>query len=245
MLENDFILSKTGFIAYLECPFQFYLQKELQHHKGSGGNIDHSGYESFLQRGLEKHKWLECFYQEYGTKIRNDVYPRLDQSDEDAFWKQQFIDFEIKRYVSEPKFWEPVAVEYYLNDGVFCGKIDRIDRISDLGHCRIVEYKSSPKEFDKEELLFYAVLLASQLPTLDLPDITKVTELGMYYYSSSEYFSTLITMDNIVTFREYLEEILLEIVNPQSIKKKKRCDFAVTTCLFRHICQRINIKNRK
>ncbi|MHA1364955.1 MAG: PD-(D/E)XK nuclease family protein [Candidatus Heimdallarchaeaceae archaeon] len=239
MLEKDFKLSKTEFIAYLKCPFLFYLTKELNLNSKSLPRIAFSDYESFLQEGIRKHLWLQTFYQKYADKIQNGVYPILPKKEKNKAWKKQYIDFEVNRYEKEPVFWKPIAVELYLDNRNWCGKIDRIDLLNVEGHCRIVEYKSRPNELDEEELLFYAVLLTDLLPHQKLSAITKVSEIGIYYYSTREFFKAKVTPEIIDIFREYIEEIRKEMLDSKLIKKKKECDFDTTNCLERAICQRI------
>jgi len=197
MLEMDFRLSKTEFVAYLKCPLLFYLTRELNKKSSSLPRIDPSDYEIFLQNGIAKHRWLQFFYQKYATNIQKGVYPKLPEKDINEFWKKQFIEFEINRYNNDPEFWEPLAIELYLSSGEYCGKIDRIDGLNEEGQCRIVEYKSLPKEFDEEELLFYSVLLTDLLPVEELPNITKVSEIGIYYYTSGEFFRAKVTPEII------------------------------------------------
>ncbi len=246
LLEKDFILNKTEFIAYLECPFQFYLIKELHKSQGqSKGTINYTDYEGFLQEGIEKHLWLQLFYENYGTDIQNNFNPQMNVEDRNVPWKKAFLAFEIRRYQQEPDFWEPLAVELYLRTDSLCGKIDRIDQVDKQGHCRVVEYKSLPSEFDEEELLFYSFLLTNQFPIQELPDITKVSEIGAYYYRSREYYTAKVTADILASFSVHLEEIRTKMMNPNLIKKKKDCDFATTRCLYREICQRIHINQWK
>ncbi|TET27864.1 MAG: hypothetical protein E3J70_11080 [Candidatus Heimdallarchaeota archaeon] len=245
LLEKGFIISKTEFIAYLECPFQFYLLKSLNKAKEQSKEPDYSNYEKFLQDGLKKHLWLQKFYENYGTEILNNNHPVLKEPDKKESWKQDFLDFEIKRYKQDTIFWKPIEVEYYLRNDSLCGKIDRIDQIDDQGNCRIVEYKSSPNMHDEAELLFYAFLLTSQLPIQELPTISKVSEMGVYYYKHNEYYNTQITNEILTSFGINLEEIRVKMMNPRSIKKNRDCDFTFKNCLYREICQRIQINCQK
>lgn len=141
MLEKDFTLNKTEFVAYLKCPFLFYLTRELYKKSNSLPRININDYESFLQNGIKKHRWLRFFYKKYATDILNGIYPALPINERNETWKKQFIEFEINRYNSNPIFWKPAAVELYLSNSKYSGKIDRIDVINEDGHCRIVEYK--------------------------------------------------------------------------------------------------------
>ncbi len=245
LLEKDFVLSKTEFIAYLECPFQFYLLKELHKSKGqSKGTLDHTGYERFLQEGIEKHLWLQFFYKKYGANIQNSLYPQMNSKDRSVPWKKAFLDFEVRRYQQTPDFWEPLAVELYLRNESLCGKIDRIDQVDEYGRCRVVEYKSLPGEFDEEELLFYSFLLSNLLPIPELPNITEVSEIAVYYYKNAEYYSALLTPDSLLSFSDYLERIRVKMLDPYLIRKNKACDFTTTRCLHHEICQRIPINHR-
>lgn len=245
LLEKDFILNKTEFVAYLECPFKFYLLKELQKSKGEGNEVDHSHYESFLREGIKKHLWLQHFYKNYGTAIRKNLSPPLSEEDKDVPWKKAFLDFEVKRYQQVLEFWEPLAVELFLRNDSLCGKIDRIDQVDEYGRCRVVEYKSLPGKFDEEELLFYSFLLSNLLPFPELSNITEVSEIAVYYYKNAEYYSAQLTTDSLSSFSDYLEEIRDKMLDPYLIRKKKACDFTTTRCLYREICQRIHINQRK
>jgi len=239
VLENDFQLSKTEFVAYLQCPMLFYLTRELNKRFNSLPPISPSDYESFLQKGMEKHRWLQCFYQKYAVNIQNGVYPQLSEKEKNEYWKKQFIEHEINRYNTNPLLWEPIAVELYLSNGKYCGKPDRIDPLKEKGHCRVVEYKSLPREFDEEELLFYAVLLTEVLPVNELPNIAQVSEIGIYYYTSGEFFQAKITPEIITIFKDYIEDIRNDMLDLDLIKKKKKCDFDRTSCIEREICKRI------
>ena len=53
MLEKDFKLSKTEFVAYLRCPMLFYLKKELKEKSSTLPRIERSDYEPFLQEGMK------------------------------------------------------------------------------------------------------------------------------------------------------------------------------------------------
>ncbi|MHA1761860.1 MAG: PD-(D/E)XK nuclease family protein [Candidatus Heimdallarchaeota archaeon] len=245
MLDKNFILNKTEFIAYLKCPFQFYLTKELNKFDKQSPRINYSDYEPFLQDGIKKHLWLQNFYRKYSTDIQNNVYPVLLGKEKNKLWKKNFINFEINRFKREADFWEPVAVELFLEYNNYCGKIDRIDLLNNQGHCRVVEYKSRPSEYDEEELLFYTVLLTKMLPHQDLPNITRVSELGIYYYNTGEFFKARVTDEIIIMFDEYIEAIRKEMLDPNLIKKKNKCDFINTNCLYRAICQRIAIRQQK
>lgn len=245
LLEKGFSISKTEFIAYLECPFQFYLMKSLNKAKDHSKEPDYSNYETFLQDGLDKHFWLQNFYENYGVEILKNNHPVLKEPDKKESWKQDFLDFEIKRYNKEPIFWKPLAVELYLRNDSLCGKIDRIDQVDDQGNCRIVEYKSSPSLHDEDELLFYAFLLTNQLPIEELPTISKVSEIGVYYYKHNEYYNTQIINENLTSFGIYLEGIRDKMMDPHSIKKNRDCDFTFLNCLYRDICQRIQINCQK
>ena len=219
--------------------------KDLNKQTGNVLRYDFSDYEPVLREGIENHNWLQFFHQTHGSDIKNNVYPKLEDEDKKCPWKIDFVDFEIKRFKKDPEFWEPLVVEYYLQNDFLCGKIDRIDRVDEQGHCRIVEYKSYPNQKDEEELLFYAVLLKNQLPLHEFSNIKEVSELGIYYYKLNEYYKANITSEILNSFEENIKVIRKEMLDPQSIKKKKNCNFANSRCLFRDICQRINIKHQK
>lgn len=125
LLKKDFILSKTEFVAYLKCPFQFYLMKEIHKSKGRRKeSLNYIDYEWFLRDGIENHLWLQTFYENYSIDIQRNVYPKLKKSDKKDSWKKAFIDNEIKRFRQAPDFWEPLAVELFLQNDFLCGKVD-------------------------------------------------------------------------------------------------------------------------
>ena len=241
LLEEGFSLSKTEFIAYLKCPFSFYLLKDLSEENEFQGWRDYSDYEPSLESGLKKHRWFQNFFQEFSEDIRNKTYPKVEGNNIEKLIKQKFIEFEMKRYEQNPHFWEPIAVEFYIKNQSYRGKIDRIDQLNEQGHCCIVEYKPSQRKFDEEELLFYASLLINSLPHIDLPTITKVTEIGIYYYNTAEFYKAKITREDMNTFEQYLMEICFEMLQPSNMQKKKHCDFDQTNCLNREICRRIKL----
>ncbi len=223
LLKRSSNLSKTEFIAYIKCPFKFYLLKELNKQTEKSVRKDYSDYESNLAEGIERHHWLQKFFQKFGEDIQNNLYPLLGQSDKNEQWKKQFIDSEIKRYKQQKTFWEPVAVEFFLKNTKYRGQIDRIDQLDDQGNCRIVEYKPYPGEFDEEELLFYTVLISNILPHQDLINIKKVTEIGVYYYFTGQFQKAEVTSENIQAFEIYLNKIRKDMLICQSIKKKEDC----------------------
>jgi len=246
LLKKDFILSKTEFVAYLKCPFQFYLMKEMHKSKGRRKeSLNYIDYEWFLRDGIENHLWLQTFYENYSIDIQKNVYPKLKKSDKKDSWKMAFIDNEIKRFRQAPDFWEPLAVELFLQNDFLCGKADRIDKLDNQGCCRIVEYKSSPSDFEEKELLFYTLLLTNLLPNENLPNITNVSEIGIYNYKTNEFYIAQVTAEKVDLFSNYLKEIRAKMLDPRMIKKKKDCDYATTKCLYREICQRIHIKHQK
>jgi len=245
LFERNLNLSKTEFIAYLKCPFKFHIIKDLNSQIDQSMKIDYFDYEPNLADGIKRHLWFQNFYEKFGEDIQNNIYLLLSESDKNEEWKKKFIKYEINRYKQTPAYWEPVAVELFLKNPLYRGQIDRIDQLDAQGHCRIVEYKPYPKEFDEEELIFYSVLLTSELPHQNLPNITKVNEIGVYYYFTGEFVIAKVSHETIQAFEMYMENIRKEILNANLIKKKMDCEVSITDCLYRDICQRIQIKNQK
>ena len=245
LLEKNFNLSKTEFIAYLKCPFSFYLMKEISKPTEHNDRVSYSDYELFLQDGIANHLWLQNFYKLYAKDIQNNITPTLTEHDKNEEWKKIFLEKEINRFKEHPDFWEPIAVEYFINLKCVRGKIDRIDQLNNQGQCCVVEYKAYPELHDEEELLFYACLLTSVLPNSDLPCIKKVSEIGVYYYKTGNLYKAKIKSKTIKVFGELISNIRTEMLNPLSIKKKKDCDSINTKCLYREICKRIHIKKQK
>jgi len=219
--------------------------KEMKKQSKQSNRSDFSDYEPFLQDGLEKHHWFQEFYYTYGKDIQNEIIPYLGELGDDENWKNIFLHNEIERFKKNPDYWVPIAVEFFIKDNNTRGKIDRIDQLNKQGHCRIVEYKPYPEEFDEEELLFYACLLSRLLPTHNLPAITKITEIGVYYYNSGEFYKAKVIPKTIQLFSEFIECIRTDMLNPISIQTKRDCDFNNTKCLYQEICKRIYIKQQK
>ncbi len=241
LLEEGFTISKTEFIAYLHCSFKFYILKELNNDAKSGATwiTDLTDHRPDIQEGLKWHQWFNDFYNKYGEDIRNGVYPIINGKDE--ILKKKFIDLEIKRYNNSPQFWEPIGTEFMLNDNYLKGKIDRIDKVNEQGHCRIIEYKKNPGFFDKEELLFYTLLLSNTLPHPGLPGIIQVTQIGTYYYNIGEFNIDSISLNERQKFEQFLHNIRKEMLQP-NLAKNQNCNFKRTNCLYHEICRRIRIE---
>jgi len=87
MLDEILNISKTEFLAYLKCPFMFYLMKELSNEKKQYIKINYSDYESELKEGIEKHYWLQTFHEKYLFDIKRSPEVLLQQYKESELWK--------------------------------------------------------------------------------------------------------------------------------------------------------------
>ena len=235
-------LSKTEFITYLECPFKFYLMQDLHQNKNHGprGKRDYSEFSENLQLGMKWHRWLQYFHINYEQDIISGSCPFDESSDEDVL-KKHFFKIELERYNMNPKQWHPFVVEQYLESTKLRGIIDRIDIVGSDSNCRIVEYKSKPREFDKEEMLFYSLLFLKAKNSLEyLPAKSQLQEFAFYYYKLGEWSIESIKEEVIFEFEKKYNSIIEEINNP-NWKKRKKCNKKSTNCFFKHICQLISI----
>ena len=147
-----------------------------------------------------------------------------------------FFDYELERYQKSRKFWYPLTVEQYLESDQYRGIIDRIDQIDETGACRIIEYKSHPKEFDYEEMMFYALLFTQKKVELEfLPKNSHLEEIAIYYYKSGNWWNKKIKQREIIEFENYLEKIKSEILKPNWVRSSS-CDLQTTSCAFKEAC---------
>ena len=232
-------LNQTEYIAYLECPLKFYLMKTIQkdNHFATGELHTHKDNLERLQDGMLWHQWFSTFHSIYHNCIIIDDRPL--EGTEASPIAHLFYEFELKRYRENPEYWVPIAQNVEIKNDYYCGLIDRVDQINDLGHCRIIEIKASRKQYTQEELFFYAVLLSHEKERLDwFPKNGQITELATYYYTSGEFSIQKISEGEIIVFEAQLYNTMKEMLRP-NMKKKKGCNCVSTQCQFKEICKRM------
>ncbi|MGC9780513.1 MAG: PD-(D/E)XK nuclease family protein [Candidatus Heimdallarchaeota archaeon] len=230
-------LSKTEFIAYLDCPLKFYLlkQQNLYTKQGPRSNILSKFYRIPTQRGIRAHTLLKEFYGNYGDDLQVGN-PPPEQVLLDPVLRL-FWDQETHRYEVEGEYWYPFALEYYLTTQTMRGIIDRIDQL-DEHTCRLVEYKSSLKgSFLNEELLFYALLVSENLEFQQQYKKT-VTQGAVYYYDTGEWITREITEEDILEFKDYLQTIREDIMTG-NWTKRHQCKLQKHDCFFATVCTKI------
>ena len=238
---TPFNLSKTEFVAYLECPLKFYLIKSANQGEtfGPRGERDYSSFPAAIKEGMKWHAWFERFHENYYARISAGKPPLVTWDSKEARICKLFYEHELKRFQEEPEYWHPLATELYLQTDSFRGTIDRIDQLNARGDCCIIEYKKEKGLFDEQELLFYATLLAEiDKETIGLQAETRVKAIGMYYYSTGEFLTREVTEEEIRTFRSYLVNLKVEMLQ-RNWRKKEHCDEQPKQCLYYPICKRI------
>lgn len=234
-----FNLSKTEFKAYLECPFKFYLVKDLNQRKpyGPRGRRDYSKFSPESQRGMKWHYWFMDFHKTYSERICDELPPPKGETKDENRIIRLFYEAEKVRYDQNPDYWSPVETEWYLQNDSYRGIIDRVDQLDDNGNCRIVEYKAIKGLFDEKEVLFYANLLSDELPIIDNEKtLQQVTEVAVYYYELGEYWCKEITQEDLLELEQFLQTVRKEILSPNWVKKKN-CSQRETHCIFRDACE--------
>ena len=184
-----FNLSKTEFIAYLECPLKFYIIKSMNQGMSYGprGERDYSDFSGESIEGMFWHEWFEVFHNNFYEDISNNKPTPKGRNSRETKIKKMFYEKELERYNKQPEFWHPLATELYLESEWTRGEIDRIDQLNDQGNCLLIEYKKKKSEFDEQELLFYACLINQIGGVIDEGDFPiKITEIEVYYYLTGE-----------------------------------------------------------
>jgi len=230
-------LSKTEFVAYLDCPLKFYLlkQQNLYTRQGPRSNASNKFYRVPTKKGIESHNKLKAFYSLYSKALRRGEPPPekvLQEKLLRLFWDQ-----ETHCYKVQSEYWFPLALEIYIATPTMRGIIDRVDQLDDHT-CRLVEYKSSPKgSFLNEELLFYA-LLVSESKAFQQQYKKVVTQGAVYYYETGEWLTREITKEDIHDFKGYLQSIREDIMTGNWIKRYQ-CEFQKHECFFATVCIKV------
>lgn len=232
-------LSKTEFIAYLDCPLKYYIIKSLNQGMpyGARGGRDYSEFPEESKDGMFWHEWFELFHDDYFEDIVNDHPAPQGENPRETRIMKMFYEKERERFTKQPSFWFPKAKEHYLESEWLRGEVDRIDQLNEQGDCLLIEYKRNKKQFDEQELLFYACLV-NQLEGIiceeDLPIIIR--EIELYYYQTGETIRRRLLDNEILNFENYMKSIREEIFLPNWVRKEE-CDMYNTKCKFKRICK--------
>lgn len=235
-MVEELNISKTEYIAYLECPLKFYIIKSLNQNKpyGPRGERDYDSFPEEAKEGMNWHSWFEEFYEnEINVLVRST--PRGKNTQETKIMEQFFL-LEQKRYQENPKYWIPIKKEFYIQTDKYRGQIDRVDQLNEEKEVRIVEYKKRPKALDEQELLFYANLYTEKYPE------EHVSEIANYYYLKGNYVLKKLTIEMLDRFKEKIVITQEEILKP-NWKRAKNCS-EQTKCKFRFICQGLTIPRK-
>lgn len=234
-----FNLNKTEFIAYLDCPLKFYIIKSLNLGilYGSRGDRDYSEFSDESKEGMFWHEWFEEFHDNYFDDINNNQPAPKGETQKETKIMKTFYEKELKQYQKQPEFWHPIATERYLESELLRGEIDRIDQLNEQGDCLLIEYKMSKKQFDEQELLFYACLINQVEGIIDENVFSiRITEIELYYYLTGETIRRKLLEDEVANFENYLKSIREEIFLPNWVRREE-CDMYNTKCKFKRICK--------
>jgi hypothetical protein len=208
---------------------------------GPRGKRDYSKFSKEAQVGMKWHCWLMDFYSNYTESIVLNQPPPKGEANEDNRIINLFYQHELTRYKLNPDYWLPFKVEWYIQNDLYRGTIDRVDILNKDGDCRVVEYKRRKRVYDEQELLFYAFLLTKELPYYqDNQLIRNVTEIAVYYYQTGEFWSKNITKTDLAVFEKFLGLVRNEIMEPNWVKKNG-CNQENTYCIYREVCELIQI----
>jgi len=238
---GTFNLSKSEFVAYLECPLKFYIIKSMNQGMpyGSRGERDYSSHPDEAKEGMEWHARFEKFHDRYFDDIRdNEPAPKL-KTIRDTKIMKLFYEKEQERYKQQPEFWFPVIIEQYLESDLFRGEFDRINQLNDQRDCLLIEYKRNKKQFDEQELLFYACLI-NQVGgrIIEGEEPIRITEAELYYYLTGETKRRKITDEELTAFNSYVKAVREEMLQPNWVRKEG-CRVLHSECKYAQVCHRI------
>jgi len=235
---GTFNLSKTEFIAYLECPMKFYIIKSMNYgiSYGSRGERDYSSHRKEAREGMEWHERFEKFHDLYFEDIRNNEPAPKMKKVKDTRILKMFYEKELERYKQQPQYWFPLVTEQYLETEFFRGEIDNINQLNDQRDCLLTEYKRNKKPYDEQELLFYACLI-KQLNGRILEDDEQITitEIELYYFLTGETIRRRITEKELAAFENYMKAIRKEMLAPNWTRKED-CLVLHSHCKYARIC---------
>jgi hypothetical protein len=241
-----FNLSKTEFIAYLECPMKFYIIKSMNYGLpfGSRGERDYSSHPEEAQESMWWHEYFEKFHDLYFDDIReNEPAPKM-KTEKDTRILKMFYEKEQERYKQQPHYWFPLVTEQYLETEHFRGELDRINQLNERRECLLLEYKRNKKPYDEQELLFYACLI-KQLngQILEDEEPINITEIELYYFLTGETMRKKITDKELTAFEDYMQAIRKEMLTPNWVRKED-CLVLHSNCKYARICHCIPEKVR-
>ena len=170
--ETSKRLSATAFKSYLACPFRFYLKHALnmQTHEPDRvewsprdfGNVAHDILERWGRDETERaktdahaiHAWLSdeldrVAHHWFGKRIPLAVRMQIESM------RRRFIWFSQVQATLRADGWEVAEVEHKFEipagDSLIVAKIDRIDRHTESGELRVIDYKTGKvKKADTE-----------------------------------------------------------------------------------------------
>ncbi len=234
---NLFNLSKTEFIAFLDCRLKFYLLKQQNQGTEVGPpRQSFKHYQSNLRTGLMWHRRLHAFLNDYKAALSGNEPPPAIIEDEIVY--RLFWEHEKHRFLVDPEHWFPLALEFYLHTSSMRGVIDRVDPIDDHSCC-IIEYKPSPSSsgYLHEELLFYA-LLATTSKTFKQRFNRTVTQVGCYYYFTGEFITMPVTSEILMEFSEFFSSIQEDIAKGTYFPRLN-CSLLASECDYAVLCTKI------
>jgi len=137
---SDFFLSKSSWLSYLFCPYEFYLR-----------------YIKGVEIELPAATWYGLAYHDIMDRVIDIIRYEYDTTGYEVLDEWIFNTHLWESNSPEPiKTYTEIKIDDYVNKLI--GKIDRIDIYKD-GTLRILEYKTNTKyKFPKNELLFYYIL---------------------------------------------------------------------------------------
>lgn len=171
------VLYVTAFRDYLGCPYRFYLRhiERVRHVHESQSELDGAAFGSFIHDVLhafgEEPSFADC---DDPIAIRKFLDAKLDQLAQERWGKSPLaavrlqVELARERLASFAQWqaahvhegWRIECVEasvkeqpWPVDDQPFAlaGRIDRIDRHRDTGHCLIIDYKTSDKAKTPEQ----------------------------------------------------------------------------------------------
>lgn len=236
---HTFNLSKTEFVAYLQCPLKYYiiLSKNYGLLHGPRGERNYSSFPEGAQKGMKWHEWLKSFHEDYEESIMQGAPAPEGETEEDTRIMKYFYEFERERHQTEQPYWKPIAKECYLENEHYRGIIDRIDQLNEQGNYRVVEYKHNKGAYDEQELLFYAYLLHQEGDRIEaLQPNARVKEIAVYYYETGFKSGREVSKEELVAFGRYLETVKEEMAQGNYVRRQGCTGMK---CNYQPLCERI------
>ncbi len=281
-------LSPTTLIDYINCPLQFYYARVLgiREPDETGPEIDQRVLGNLLHRVLEEayKPWLGKTVEKAAIErllkseldlLLKKVFEKYDHNDPAVEFNKRVISYLARQMLAHDKQTAPFVIldlesvrqqplyEINLPDGRTIpvgGKIDRLDRLSDSGLARIIDYKTGKADlpgaknlsepdyirqyFTKIEyksgfqLYYYAWIYQRQHPDEPLTaGIYGVRQLsaGLAYLRQT---AGPLPSSLLAEFERQLQQMLSELLDPAvpfvQTEEEKRCSY----CAYKTICSR-------